>query len=239
MWTCLVGIRCVDLGHVASNCTLHVASATLFLSFVVYVPRCCHSAVDFTGKKVVSVVAMFKIEVAIDFYVTISKVSTSWGVCRLQVGCSRRAPSPRYGCRRLLASSCGIKLSIRSCRSNSVSFYFTQTFLEKVLLVFNHAMLKSRALFNVRNRASRRPDCMLDRQSNDESGSAIPPRPAATRRSLADRCARRQFSVDSQLVLQSQASETHVALFCPRWKRKPFLIFVFRIWSRRMFIWSQ
>ena len=39
----------------------------------------------------------------------------------------------------------------------------------------------------------------------------------------ADRCARQQFSVDSQL--QAQASgETHVALFRPSWKRKPFLI---------------
>ena len=54
----------------------------------------------------------------------------------------------------------------------------------------------------------------------------------------ADRCARRPFSVDSQLQSQA-ASETHVSLFRPGWKRKPFLIFVFRIWSRRMFIWSQ
>ena len=79
-----VGIRCVDLGHVA----LH--SATLFLSSVVR--ACCDSAVDFTGKTVVSVVAMFKIEVVIDFYVTKQRVSTFWGVCRL-LGCSRRAPS--------------------------------------------------------------------------------------------------------------------------------------------------
>ena len=40
--------------------------------------------------------------------------------------------------------------------------------------------------------------------------------------------------------VQAQATgETHVALFRPSWKRKPFPIFVFRIWSRRMFIWSQ
>ena len=58
----------------------------------------------------------------------------------------------------------------------------------------------------------------------------------------ADRCARRQFSGDSQLQAAWQtltASETHVVLFRPSWKRNPFLIFVFRIWSRRMFIWSQ
>ena len=41
----------------------------------------------------------------------------------------------------------------------------------------------------------------------------------------ADRCARRQFSVDSQLQAQA-TGETHVALFHPSWKRKPFLIFV-------------
>ena len=54
----------------------------------------------------------------------------------------------------------------------------------------------------------------------------------------ADRCARRQFSVDSQLQAQA-TGETHVGHFRPSWKRKPFLTFVFRIWSRRMFIWSQ
>ena len=43
-------------------------SATLFLSFEVR--ACCDSAVDFTGKKVVSVAVVFKIEVARDFYVT-------------------------------------------------------------------------------------------------------------------------------------------------------------------------
>ena len=53
----------------------------------------------------------------------------------------------------------------------------------------------------------------------------------------ADRCARRQ-SVDSQLQAQA-TGETHVGHFRPSWKRKPFLIFVFRIWLRRMFIWSQ
>ena len=54
-------------------------------------------------------------------------------------------PPPRYGCRRLLASPRGIKLLLRTCRSNSVSFHFTQTFPEKVLVVSNHmhALLKS------------------------------------------------------------------------------------------------
>ena len=43
-------------------------SATLFPSFEV--GACCDSAVVFTGKKVVSVVVVIKIEVARDFYVT-------------------------------------------------------------------------------------------------------------------------------------------------------------------------
>ena len=84
-----VGINCVNLGHVALQ--LHfTCSATLFLSFEVR--ACCESAVDFTSKKVVSVVAIFKIEVARDFYMTKQRISTSWGICRL-LGCSWRAPS--------------------------------------------------------------------------------------------------------------------------------------------------
>ena len=70
-----VGVRCVDLRHhhgCASNCTsFSTCSATLFLSFEVR--ACCNSAVDFTSKKVVSVVVIFQIEVARDFYVTKQK----------------------------------------------------------------------------------------------------------------------------------------------------------------------
>ena len=79
-------------------------------------------------------------------------------------------PPPRYGCRRLLASPRGIKLSLRTCRSNSVSFHFTQTFPEKVLVVSNHALLKS---LYVRNKVFLTSDCMLARKG-----------PGATRRSL-------------------------------------------------------
>ena len=62
-----VGIRCVDLRLVLFQ--LHfTCSATLFLSFEVR--ACSDSAVDFTGKKVLSVVVVFKIEVARGFYVT-------------------------------------------------------------------------------------------------------------------------------------------------------------------------
>ena len=144
-------------------------------------------------------------------------------------------PPPRYGCRRLLASPRGIKLSIRSCRS--VSFHFTQTFLEKVLVVSNHAMLKS---FVQRKKQSlpevRMHVRIVNRSMDPEVLTAkgrLPHDEAC--RSLRDVDS---FRVDSQLHSQA-ASETHVALFRPRWKRKPFLSFVFRIWSRRMFIWSQ
>ena len=87
-----VGIRCVDLRHVAlPTCTpFGTCSGTLFLSLEVR--ACCDSAVDFIGKNVASGVVIFKIEVARDFYVTNKqKISTSYGVCRL-FGCSRRAP---------------------------------------------------------------------------------------------------------------------------------------------------
>ena len=64
-----VGIRCVDMTFGLLRFQLHfTCSANLFLSFKVR--ACCDSAVDFTGKTVVSVVAIFKIEVARDFYVT-------------------------------------------------------------------------------------------------------------------------------------------------------------------------
>ena len=65
-----VGIRCVDLGHVALQ--LHFTCSTLLLLFEVR--AYCDSAVDFTGKKVVSVVAIFKIEVAHAFYVTRQRI---------------------------------------------------------------------------------------------------------------------------------------------------------------------
>ena len=83
-----VGIRCVDMNLGLLRFQLHIiCGATLFLSFEVR--ACCDSALDFTGKKVVSVVV---IEIARDFYVPKQRISTSWGVCRL-LGFSRRAPS--------------------------------------------------------------------------------------------------------------------------------------------------
>ena len=135
--------------------------------------------------------------------------SCSWGVCRL-LGCSRRAPSRRAtiadGCLRMKCiaiiytayhhccfhSLCvclsirrdeGLKLSLRTYRSNSVSFHFTQTFPEKFLS--SPIMPCSRAFFNVRNRAFPTSDC-LDRRSIDgpDHGSANRKGQGATRRSL-------------------------------------------------------
>ena len=59
-----VGIRCVDLRLVALPTALYL-QRSLFLSFEER--ACCDSAVDFTSKEVVSVVVVFKIEVARDF----------------------------------------------------------------------------------------------------------------------------------------------------------------------------
>ena len=79
-----VGIRSVDLRGMLRfqlHCT---CSTTFILSFEVR--ACCDSAVDFTRKKVVSTVLIFKIDVARDFYVTKQRISTFWGICRL-LGC--------------------------------------------------------------------------------------------------------------------------------------------------------
>ena len=177
----LVSTVLINLGDVALQ--LHfTCSATLFLSFKVR--ACCDFAVDFASKKVVSVVVIFKIEVACNFYVT-SKESALPGVFVDFSGARGELPPPCYGCRRLLASSRGIKLSLRTCRSNSVpvSFYFTQTFPEKVVVVSNQAMFNS----FVRRKKQSLPDVRLHVGSSIDryaSGSANRQGPAATRRSL-------------------------------------------------------
>ena len=135
-----VGIRCVDLGHVVLQ--LHFTCSTLLLSFEVR--ACCDSAVDFTGKKVVSVVAIFKIEVGHDFYVTRQRIMHFLGcfstsreleessLCRFTVadGCLHRRAESNFR-------------FIPVAQTQLVSFHFTQTFPEKVLVVSNYAMLKS------------------------------------------------------------------------------------------------
>ena len=143
--------------------------------------RCC----GFHVQESVSVVVIFKIEIARDFYVTKRRIdSTSWGVCR-HLGCSRRAPSSSAALRLLtVAASRSIKLSLRTCRSNSVSFYFTQTFPEKVLVVSNHA------LFIVQEQSL--PDFRLHVGSVDRRWirKCEPQRASCHTTNPADRCAR-------------------------------------------------
>ena len=104
--------------------------ATLFLSFEVR--TCCDSAVDFTGKKVASIVAIFKKSKSPVIFTCLSKESALPGV---------------------FVDFSGIKLSLRTCRSNLVSFHFTQTFPEKSLS--SPIMPCSRAFFNRHLRVAR------------------------------------------------------------------------------------
>ena len=71
-------------------------------------------------------------------------------------------------------------------------------------------------------------DCMQDRQPIDGSGSANRKWPGATGRSLQIAAHVDSFrSTPNQIKVQAQTTgETHVALFRPSWKRKPFPIFV-------------
>ena len=165
-----------DLGLVALPTAL-TCRATLFLSFEV-------REISQT-RKWFSIVVIFKVKVARDFYVTKQRIGTSLDVCRL-LGCSRRAPSAVLW---LLTVACArsallrrIKLSLRTCRSNSVSFHFTQTFPEKSLS--SPIMPCSRAFFNVRNRALPTSNWMTDGRSIDGSGTANRKGPGTTRRSL-------------------------------------------------------
>ena len=194
-----VGISCVDLGHVALQ--LHfTCSATLFLSFEVR--ACCDSAVDFTGKKVVFVVAIFKIEVARDFYVTKQRIifpGVFFDFSELEESSLRRA-TVADGClhRRAQSNFRFVPVPQTQCPSTS-----RRPSLKKSLS--SPIMPCSRALFNVRNRASRcSTACRIVSRSMDPEvltgtrGCCVPPKknfwavhntpfrnvPAATRRSL-------------------------------------------------------
>ena len=180
-----------------------------------------------------------KIEVVRDFYVTKHRISTSEGVCRF-LGYSRRG-SLRRARVRLLTVACiaARNQTFASCLSFQLKCPSTsrRPSLKKVLVV------STGALFIVRNRAFPTCDllhtCMIvDRSMDPEVRTAKGQLPLDEACAVFAAHVDRQFSVDSQLQSQA-ASENHVALFRPSWKRKPFLIFVFRIWSGRMFIWSQ
>ena len=132
----------------------------------------------------VSVVVVFKIEIARDFYVTkLSKESAIPGVFVDFSVARGELPPPRHGCRRLLASPPGIKLSLRTWRSNSVSFHLTQTFPEKNACLLQSCPAQEVCSVYVRKRAFPTSDCMI-RSSIDGSGSANRKGPGATRRSL-------------------------------------------------------
>ena len=129
-----VGISCVHLGHVALPTALYL-QRILVLSIEARV--CCDSAADFIGKKVVSVVVIFKIDIARDFSVIQQKImSISLGVSLTFRVLSRgKLPPPRYGYRRLPPSPCGTKLSLwrNHCRSNSSVLPLHAGFPEKSL----------------------------------------------------------------------------------------------------------
>ena len=131
-------IRCVDLGHVALP--LYFCSATLFLWFEVR--ACCDSAVDFTCTKVFPSLWSLKSK-SPGISTWLSEESALLGVFVDFLVARGELPPPRYSCWRMLAWPRGFKLSFRTCCSNSVSFHFTQTFPRKVLVVSNHALLKS------------------------------------------------------------------------------------------------
>ena len=130
-------------------------SATLFLSFKVR--ACCDSAVDFIGKKVVSVVLIFKIEVAHDFFVTEQRISTSWGACRPLVAQGELPPAAlRLLIWRLLAHELHRRAEsnfrfVPVAQNQSRSFHFTLTFPKNSLS--SPIMPCSRSFFNVTNRA--------------------------------------------------------------------------------------
>ena len=115
-----VGIRCVDMNLGLLRFQLHfTCGATLFLSFEVR--ACCDSAVDFTGKKVVSVVVIFKKSKSPVICTCLSKESTLPGVFVDFSVARGELPPPRYGCLRMIciaarnqpfASYLSLKLSV-------------------------------------------------------------------------------------------------------------------------------
>ena len=178
------------------------------------------------------------IEVARDFYVAKQRISTSWGVCRHSDARGELAPSAAL---RLMMVAC------ITARNQTFASYLSV----KLSVLPLHADLPWKSPCRLQScpaqelcsryetePSSRTSDCMYDRRSIDGSGSAN--RKGQLPHVHDDREACRSLRtlpvlVDSQLQSQA-AGETHIALLRPSWKRKPFLIYVFRIWSLRMFI---
>ena len=130
-------------------------NATLFLSFEVR--GCCDSAVEFTGKKVVSDVVIFQIEVARDFYMTQQRISAFCGVCRLLKfsGAREELPPTRFGClhRRAESNFRFVPVAQTECPSTSRRPSLKKSLSSSIIPCAS-------ALFNVRNRAFRTSDCM-------------------------------------------------------------------------------
>ena len=92
-----VGIRCVDMTLGLLRFQLHfTCGGILFLSFELR--ACCDSAVDFTGKKVVSVVVVFKESKSPVISMCLSKESALPGVLVDFSVARGELPPPRYGC---------------------------------------------------------------------------------------------------------------------------------------------
>ena len=128
----------------------------------------------------------------------------------------------------MIADGC-LQVSLRTCRSNSVSFHFTQTFPKKVRVVSNHALLKSfvqrknQSLPNVRLHAGSSTDRSMDLESANFK------EPAATRRCLqhADHCTRCFLSTPKG-QLQSQAASDSCRSLLSEWETKAVFNFCFQ-----------
>ena len=148
-----VSIRCTWLcwppACCASNCTsFSTCSATLFLSFEV---RAFYdSAVGFTGKKVVSVVVIFQIEVARDFQKSALPV-----VFADFSGAGGELLPTRFGCLHRRAES---NFRFVPVAQTHCPFTSHRPSLKKSLS--SPIMPCASALFNVRNGAFPTSDCM-------------------------------------------------------------------------------
>ena len=194
---------------------------------------------DFTGEKVVSVVEIFNIEVARDFYVAKQRISTSWGVCRRSGarGEPLRRATVNDGCLHHRAESNFRFVPVAQTQCPSTS---RRSSLEKSLS--SPIMPCSRANFVQGTKrslplpsSSRTSDCMYDRRSIEGYGSANRKGPAAT-------CTRRSLRITAHAAfgrlptaVTSSWRDSRRSL-SSELETKPFLIYVFRIWSRRMFI---
>ena len=109
---------------------LHFIYLQRILVLSVEVRACCDSAVDFIDKKVVSVVVIFKIDVARDFSVTQQGISISLGVlstvrvleegslrsATVAVGCLHRRVEPNFRFRLKISLSLKLKCPSTSRR---------------------------------------------------------------------------------------------------------------------------